>query len=236
MGNPAQKRLIRKLDLELFLSRIKPHAEPKANLEQYTITESAAATMLHLAAYTYDDIIGKQILDLGCGTGRLALGAAFLGAESVVGVDIDETAIKAAHTNSEQTGLKGKTQWVTGDINVIAGTFDTILQNPPFGIQKRHADRRFLEKALELGSTVYSLHNHPVFDKKLMSRLKANNAQPLQVEASAFIQRFVEKHGGHVVAVYALPLTISRMFDFHTKAKQEIVTDLYVIRKKPKTK
>jgi putative methylase len=234
MGNPDQKRIIRKLDLELFLSKIKPHAEPKANLEQYTITESTAATMLHLAAYTYDDIIGKQVSDLGCGTGRLALGAAFLGAESVVGVDIDESAIRAAHANSEQANLSG-IQWVTGDINAITGTFDTALQNPPFGVQKRHADRRFLEKALELSNAVYSLHNHPVFDKKLLSKLKAN-VQPLQVEASPFIQRFVQERGGHIMAVYALPLTISRMFDFHTKAKQEIVTDLYVIRKRPKTK
>jgi putative methylase len=232
MGNPAQKRLIRKLDLERFLSTIKPHANPKAELEQYTITESAAATMLYLAAYNYDDIIGKAVLDLGCGTGRLALGAAFLGAESVVGVDIDESSIKAASANSEQVGLGDKVKWVTADIDAITGAFDTVLQNPPFGVQKRHADRRFLEKAIELGTAVYSLHNHPVFDKQLMSKLKANSGQPLQVEASAFIQRFVEKRGGHIEAVYALPLVISHMFDFHTKTKQEIVTDLYVIRKK----
>ena len=84
MGSATQKRLIRKLDLERFLSTIKPHSNPKANLEQYTITESTAATMLYLAAYTYCDIIGKRVLDLGCGTGRLALGAAFLGAASPV--------------------------------------------------------------------------------------------------------------------------------------------------------
>ena len=122
-------------------------------------------------------------------------------------------------------------QWVTADIDAITDKFDTVLQNPPFGVQKRHADRRFLEKALELGNAVYSLHNHPVFDKQLMSRLKANSGQLVQAEASAFIQRFVEKRSGHVEAVYALPLTISRIFDFHTKAKQEIVIDLYVIRK-----
>ena len=234
MGSPAQKRLIRKLDLELFLSTIKPHAGPKASLEQYTITERTAATILCLSAYTRDDIIGKSVLDLGCGTGRLALGAAFLGAISVVGIDIDEAAIKAARTNSEQLKLSDKVQWVTGDISTVVGSFDTVLQNPPFGVQKHHADRRFIEKALELGDTVYSLHNHPAFDRQLMSKLKTNNGQPLQVESSTFIQRFVEKRGGHIVAVYALPLIISRMFDFHTKAKQEIVTDLYVIRKTPK--
>lgn len=232
MGKPAQKRLIRKLDLELFLSQIKPHPEPKASLEQYTISESAAATMLYLAAYNYDDIIGKLVLDLGCGTGRLGLGAAFLGAKSVVGVDIDKAAIKAACVNSEKAGLKAKVQWVTGDVDAIIGKFDTVLQNPPFGVQKRSADRKFIEKALELGHSIYSLHNHPIFDKKLMSKLKANSGQLLQVEASEFIQRFVEQRGGRIEAVYALPLIISRMFDFHTKARREIVTDLHVIKKR----
>ena len=85
MGEHAQKRLIRKLDLELFLSQVAVNPSPKVNLEQYTISESIAATMLYLAAYTNNDIIGKKVLDLGCGTGRLALGAAFLGAERVVG-------------------------------------------------------------------------------------------------------------------------------------------------------
>jgi putative methylase len=231
MGKPAQKRLIRKLDLELFLSTIKPHSEPKASLEQYTISESVAATMLYLAAYTYDDIIGKRVLDLGCGTGRLALGAAFLGAESVVGVDVDVAAIKAASTNAEQAGLNDKVQWVTGDVNDITGTFDTVLQNPPFGVQTRSADRKFLEKALEIGNAIYSVHNHPNVDKELIKQLKASGEHCLQINASPFMSRFVEERGGKIQAVFVMPMTIPRMFDFHTKAKREIVTDLYVVRK-----
>ena len=65
MGEPAQKRLIRKLDLELFLSKIAPHPSPNPRLEQYTTSESVAVTMLHMAAYTYGDIIGTKVLDLG---------------------------------------------------------------------------------------------------------------------------------------------------------------------------
>jgi len=231
MGNPAQKRLIRKLDLELFLSQIKPHPSPQASLEQYTVSESVAATMLYLAAYTYGDIVDRKILDLGCGTGRLALGCAFLGAESVAGVDIDRLAVKLALENSAKLGFKTKVDWVAGDVNAVAGKFDTVLQNPPFGVQKRGADRVFLEKALQVADAVYSLHNHPFTDEPLLKRLRAN-AGLLQVEASPFIARFVEAHGGKIEAVYALLLVIPRMFDFHTKARSKIIIDLYVIRRK----
>jgi putative methylase len=92
--------------LERFLFRIEPHPSPRASLEQYTVSESVAATMLHLAAYTYGDIVDQRVLDLGCGTGRLALGCAFLGAESVVGVDIDKLAVKLAAENSAKLGFK----------------------------------------------------------------------------------------------------------------------------------
>ncbi len=82
-------------------------------MEQYTISEAIAANMLYIAAYTNGDIAGKRVLDLGCGTGRLALGAAYLGAESVVGVDIDRLAIKTACENSKKAGVMANTvQWV----------------------------------------------------------------------------------------------------------------------------
>jgi putative methylase len=232
MGRPAQKRLIRKLDLELFLSKIKPHPSPNVGLEQYTTSESVAATMLYLAAYTYGDIVGKRVLDLGCGTGRLALAAAFLGAKSVVGVDIDKTAVNTAAENAANVGLEANVDWVVGDIDAVTGSFDTVLQNPPFGVQKRAADRRFLAKALEVGNVVYSLHNHPYTDKQLIGKLKANAGSLVQVVGSPFILRFVEEHGGRVEAVYALAMSIPRMFDFHTKAKHEIIIDLYVIKRK----
>jgi putative methylase len=231
MGNPAPKRLIRKLDLELFLSRIEPHPSPQAGLEQYTVSEAIAATMLYIAAYTNDDIIGKTVLDLGCGTGRLALAASYLGAKCVVGVDIDKTAIKTAAENSEKAGFKTSVQWVVGDVTAITGSFDTVLQNPPFGVQRRAADRKFLEKALEVGNAVYSLHNHPNTDKQLMKSLKANPGSLLQVAPSPFIEKFVRSHGGVVKAVYAMLMTIPRMFDFHTKMKHDFVVDLYIIKK-----
>jgi putative methylase len=227
-----QKRLVRKLELELLLSQIAPHPSPKPSLEQYTIPADVAATMLHIAAYSYGDIVGKTVLDLGCGTGRLALGAAFLGAKQVVGIDIDKEAVKVAFANSAKTNLKEKVQWITGDIDAIHGNFDTVLQNPPFGVQRRKADRRFLEKALETGKAIYSLHKSPGIDKTFIKKLKASKTTVVPVDSSPFIRNFVERHSGKIRAVYAMVMVIPRMFSFHTKKKHEFVVNLFVVERK----
>jgi len=227
-----QKRIVRKLDLELLLSQIAPHPSPKPSLEQYTIPADVAATMLHIAAYSYGDIVGKTVLDLGCGTGRLALGAAFLGAKQVVGVDIDRDAVKVAFENSVRTNLKEKVQWIAGDIDVIHGNFDAVLQNPPFGVQRRKADRKFLEKALETAKIIYSLHKCPEKDKAFIKKLKASKTSVAPVAPSPFLEQFIERRGGKIKAVYAVIMTIPHMFSFHTKRKHEFVVDLFVIERR----
>ena len=186
--------------------------------------------MLYIATYADNNIIGKKVLDLGCGTGRLGLGASYLGADNVVGIDVDRLAIKTAVENSLKAGLAGKVQWVIGDIGAIRGSFDTVLQNPPFGVQTRKADRAFLVKALEVGNCVYSLHNHPETDKQLIKQLKSSNGF-LQVSPSPFLEKLAMEHNGVVKAVYAMLMSILKMFDFHTKIKHEFVVDLYVIEK-----
>jgi putative methylase len=231
LGKLTQRRLLRKLDLELFLSQIPPPPSPKVNLEQYTTPNDAAATALHTAAYTYGDIIGKTVLDLGCGTGKLGLLAAFMGAKLVVGVDVDASSVRIAHNNAHALGLSSKTEWVIGDIDVIFGKFDAVLQNPPFGVQKRTADRKFLKKALEVGSTVYSFHNHPIRDVKLLSLLKAKSRCVLKISPSQFIRKIVEESNGKIEAVYAILFTMPHMFQFHTRHKYNYVVDFYVIKR-----
>jgi len=226
-----QKRIVRKLDLEMLISKVEPHPSPKTSLEQYTIPANVAATMLYLAAYTNNDIIGKTVLDLGCGTGRLALGAAFLGAKHVVGVDIDKSAVKLALENSMRTSLKEKAQWIAGDIGVVHGDFDTVLQNPPFGVQERKADRKFLEKALVTGNVVYSLHKNPQRDKIFIRKLKASKTGVAPVAPSPFLRGFIEERGGKIKEVYAMVMTIPHMFRFHTKERHEFIVDLYVIER-----
>ena len=227
-----QGRLIRKLDLEILLSQIKSYPSPNPSLEQYTTPIDIAATVLFLAAYTYNDIVDKQILDLGCGTGRLGLGAAFLGAKQVTGVDIDKTAVNIALKNSEETNLRNKVQWIAADIGTIHGEFDTVVQNPPFGVQKRGADRKFLKKALEVGKRIYSLHKDSSKEKELIQKLRVGRTTIIPVTSSSFIRNFVEEYDGRIRAVFAMQMSIPHMFDFHSKRIHEFITDLYVIEKK----
>jgi len=224
-----QRKLVRKLDLEVAISAVSPNPSPKAYLEQYTISPEVAADILYMATYVYDDIVGKTVVDLGCGTGRLAIGAALLGAEKVVGVDVDRMAIMEAIRNAEKLGVRSRVKWIVADITAIRGDFDTVLQNPPFGVQKRGADRKFLERALRIGSKIYSLH----MGTKVIGARKSNQQKaPIPTEPSSFLKRFVEENGGEVRATYALQMSIPRMFAFHRKQRHQFSVSLYVIERR----
>jgi putative methylase len=213
MGRPAQKRLVRKRDLERVLSQIEANPAPDAYLEQYTTPSNVAAEALYLAAYVFDDVIDKTVVELGCGTARLTIGAALLGAKEVFGVDLDRVAVRVAQKNAETMGVKEKSHWIVADINVVNGAFDTILQNPPFGVQRKRADRRFIAKSLELSNTIYSFHKGGEGNR-------------------AFIKRFIEEHGGKITNIIPVKMEIPRMFKFHTKKKKNIQVDLYRIEGK----
>jgi putative methylase len=213
VGGTAQKRMVRKCDLERELSEIEAQPTPQAYLEQYTTPSEIAAETLCLAAYTYRDIVDKTVVDLGCGTGRLAIGAAMLGARAVLGVDIDRAAVRMAKKNAEEMDVKKKTSWLIAEIDAVEGTFHTVLQNPPFGVQRRRADRSFIRKALELGRVIYSFHKSGVSNRE-------------------FIKRFIEGHGGRIANIFPTKMEIPMMFEFHTKKKRSIQVDLYRIEGK----
>jgi len=202
------KRIVPRRELELFLQSLKPHPEPRSNLEQYTISPKTASEVLFIAEYRHHDIDGRIVADLGCGTGRLALGSAYLGAELTVGVDFDRRAIETAKRNAAMSSQQEKVQWILSDVRAIVGNVDTVIQNPPFGVQRRGADRIFVAKALEIGSVVYSLHKCGVKNR-------------------AFIKRLVEKHGGTVSEIHQLEFEIPYMFTFHRKRKHLVKVDLF---------
>jgi len=199
-------RIIRKRRLEMILERLRPHPNPKLMLEQYTIPAEAAAEILFIAAYTYGDVEGKSVADLGCGTGRLGIGAAILGARRVLGVDVDEEAIGVALENSKLLGVEDKVCWVVSDIQAVKGGFDTVIMNPPFGTKVKHMDTLFLSKAMEVAKVVYSLHKS---------------------STRRYILDFVRDTGGTVNAIFQIKLKIPWTFKFHKKRVYVIDVDLY---------
>jgi len=51
------------------------------------------------------DVAGKDLVDLGTGSGVLAIGAALAGAKRVLAMDVDEVAVRAAAENASESGL-----------------------------------------------------------------------------------------------------------------------------------
>ncbi len=73
---------------------------------------------------------GERVLDIGCGSGILAIAALLLGAESAEGVDIDSVAVNVAKENAALNGLSDKAQFVAGDLAEHAeGKYDIVCAN-----------------------------------------------------------------------------------------------------------
>lgn len=147
--------------LEMALERLEGFSAPSLALEQYRTPAVLAARLLH-HAWSRGDVEGKGILDLGCGTGVLACGAMLLSARRAVGVDLDGGALAVAGENARRLEVEVTFLQVDiSDIGTIAGEgpYDTVVMNPPFGAQKAHADRPFIDTALALAPTVYGIFN-----------------------------------------------------------------------------
>ena len=76
---------------------------------------------------------GKNVLELGVGSGVVLAAAAQLGASHVCGVDIEEDAVLASWRLLTDLGHDGKAELHVGDLWQPLGTrrFDTILANLP---------------------------------------------------------------------------------------------------------
>ncbi len=186
--------------LEMILEQLKAFSSPSPSLEQYTTSAPIAAQLLYFA-YMRGDVWHKRIVDLGCGTGILAIGAALLEA-TATGVDADERALEVARANADTVGVN--VTWITSSIENFEGTYDTVVMNPPFGAQKRHSDRPFLLKATRVGKVVYLLHSAIVND---------------------FVRRFLEPN--RVTDAIKIKLPLAHSFKFHKQDVRYIDAILY---------
>ncbi len=194
---------MKKKELQIKLQELEGFVNPKAELEQYRTPPDLASSVLW-NIYLNGEIEGKEVYDLGCGTGTLGIGAKLLGAEEVVCVDIDKEAIDIARKNADKAGVEVK--FKKTDVRDVEGEGDLVIQNPPFGSQKRGSDRPFLEKSLEIAPVVYSFH---------MS------------ETDEFVREYVRSCGGKVVSSEELNFPLSKTMPWHEKEEENIRVRFY---------
>ena len=199
---------IKKKDLEIKLEQVDPHPNPDLDLEQYKTPSDLAADIL-FTAFINGHIKDKIVIDLGCGTGILSLGAGLLGAQSVKGFDIDEESIEVADELAEKWGLSSRVSFEKKDIRRLQIQCDTVVMNPPFGSQNKGADLPFLKKAFEISDHVYTIHNFKTLD---------------------YLRDFISNSDHEIFLERGYELTIKRTFDFHTKESENIAVVIFGIK------
>ncbi|MEW6116999.1 MAG: 50S ribosomal protein L11 methyltransferase [Nitrospirota bacterium] len=89
--------------------------------------ETTKTCLLYIERFSHR-VSKERFLDVGTGTGVLAIAASFLGFASVLGVDIDPLAIDAAQRNARHNNLKN-VEIREGSITTAGGTYDFIAAN-----------------------------------------------------------------------------------------------------------
>jgi putative methylase len=184
--------------------------DPRAPLEQYHTPPELAAHIVHVADLQ-GDVEGRTVLDLGCGTGMLALGGALRGPDRVVGVDVDPAPLSTAVENERRVGATADVEWVRGDATRLPLSFGasvTVLMNPPFGarVGNEGADREFLETASQVADVSYSVHN---------------------AGSESFVESFAGDNGGEVTHAFAAEFELPRQFDHHTEESRTIDAEVF---------
>ena len=117
--------------------RIVPADAPAQPGDLRLLDSDAFGSGLHpttgLCLESLDDLIAgaapTSMLDVGTGSGILALGALRLGVPRATGVDIDPDALKVAAENARLNGLEGRLELIAGDPSAIGGIWPLVAAN-----------------------------------------------------------------------------------------------------------
>jgi putative methylase len=197
---------VRRTELIRLLARLEGFRAPSAADEQVSTPPEQAAELLE-SARARGDLEGRSVADLGCGPGGLACGAAWLGAAEVVGVERDPAAASIARRNAGAHRLPLRV--LEMDVERFEERVDTVVMNPPFGAQRRHADRPFWATALRCARRrIYAF---------------------ALADSRSFIARMALERSAPVVETRPIRWELTASFPHHRKPKVELPVDLWVI-------
>lgn len=110
-------------------------------------------TTAMMIEYTLNaDLAMRQVLDMGSGTGVLAILSSMRGADKIDAIDIDEWAYKNCISNTEKNSIKNISV-IQGDVNAIIKKYDVIFANINLNILVR--DMKIYAKALNVNGIIY---------------------------------------------------------------------------------
>ncbi len=198
---------MRRAELVRQLEAVAPPSDPSAAREQVVTPPEAAAELL-FDALGAGELAGRTVLDLGSGTGRLAIGAALLGARGVTGVEVDRASVAVARRAAAERGVS--VSFVEAEVVQWETPAELVVMNPPFGAQRRHADRPFWD-------TAFRLAKRAVYAFSLS-------------DSRTFIARRAVAAGAHVIATRPIAWELPRTFPHHARRRVRLAVDLWAIQ------
>ncbi len=92
-------------------------------------TTSLVAQSLRSHLEAHGGLAGKRVLDVGCGSGILALLALKLGAASARAIDVDPDAIEVTRENAARNAMSERVEADTRDVTEIDASFPVVVAN-----------------------------------------------------------------------------------------------------------
>lgn len=77
----------------------------------------------------------RRLLDVGCGSGVLALAGAALGADFCLGVDLSRAGTRRSRENARDNGLAATVHLVQGSTECLRGPFEVVVANLRYPVQ-----------------------------------------------------------------------------------------------------
>lgn len=176
------------------------------------------------------------VIDLGCGTGMLSIAASLIGVRTIgldsdvtalkvarknalkvgtsdyvefIACRIENNPLnfkneietpefkKLERTNSNNTG---KDTWSYIQKNRV------VIMNPPFGIQKKHADRPFIDTAMKISNVIYSIH---------------------AAGSEMYIEKVCGERGFKITHIWKYKIPLKRSYKFHEKDFKYIAVEVF---------
>ena len=75
------------------------------------------------------------MLDVGCGSGVLAIAAAMLGIPHITGCDLSAAAVAVSRENARRARVKSQVHWLQGSTEACSSPFHLIVANLPLAVQ-----------------------------------------------------------------------------------------------------